>query len=333
MWISILIDVVKVIVVFAGLMTMVAYSTWFERRTVAFIQSRLGPNRVGPFGLLQPIADAIKLLFKESFLPADSANKLLFSIAPMISFVTAVLSIAVIPIGDSITIAGHEIKLIISDLNIGLLYIFAMGSLGVYGVVLAGWASNSKYSLLGGLRAAAQMISYEIGLGLSVVGILMIAQTFSLAEIVRLQSGSVFDWFIFQQPVAFLLFITCGIAESNRIPFDLPEAESELVAGYHTEYAGMRFSVFFLGEYAHMLVVSMFASSLFFGGWSGPFLPPIVWFVIKTVAFMFLYIWLRGTLPRLRYDQLMRFGWLIIFPLALLNVVVTALLMLLRGMN
>ncbi|MCP4583240.1 MAG: NADH-quinone oxidoreductase subunit NuoH [candidate division Zixibacteria bacterium] len=333
MWISILIDVVKVIVVFAGLLFMVAYSTWFERRTVAFIQSRVGPNRVGPFGLLQPIADAIKLLFKESFLPADTSNKLLFSIAPMISFVTAVLSIAVIPVGDSITIAGHEIKLIISDLNIGLLYIFAMGSLGVYGVVLAGWASNSKYSLLGGLRAAAQMISYEIGLGLSVVGVLMIAGTFSLAEIVRLQSGSVFDWFIFQQPVAFLLFIVCGVAESNRIPFDLPEAESELVAGYHTEYAGMRFSVFFLGEYAHMLVVSMFASSLFFGGWSGPFLPPVVWFVIKTAAFMFLYIWLRGTLPRLRYDQLMRFGWLVIFPLALANVIVTALVMILMGTN
>ena len=328
MWISIIIDVVKVIVIFAGLMTMIAYATWFERRTVAFIQSRLGPNRVGWFGLLQPIADAVKLLFKESFVPADSTNKLLFSLAPMMSFITAVLAIAVIPVADSITIAGHQVQLVISDLNIGVLYVFAMGSLGVYGVVLAGWSSNSKYSLLGGLRASAQMISYEIGLGLSVVGVLMIAQTFSLSEIVHLQAGSVLDWFFFRQPVAFFLFITCAIAESNRLPFDLPEAESELVAGYHTEYAGMRFSVFFLGEYAHMLIVSMFASTLFFGGWAGPFLPPIIWFLIKTWAFMFLYVWLRGTLPRFRYDQLMRFGWLVIFPLALLNVVVTAIVML-----
>jgi len=331
MWLSIIIDVVKVIVIFAALMTMIAYATWFERRVVAFIQSRLGPNRVGPFGLLQPIADAVKLLFKESFLPADSSNKFLFSIAPILSFVPAVLSIAVIPVGNSVTIAGQQVNLIISDLNIGLLFIFAMGSLGVYGVVLAGWASNSKYSLLGGLRAAAQMISYEIGLGLSVVGVLMIAQTFSLAEIVRQQSGSIADWYFFKQPVAFFLFIICAIAESNRLPFDLPEAESELVAGYHTEYAGMRFSVFFLGEYAHMLIVSMFASSLFFGGWAGPFLPPAVWFFVKTVAFMFLYVWLRGTLPRMRYDQLMRLGWLVIFPLALLNVIITALVMLLVG--
>jgi len=331
MWLSIIIDVVKVIVIFAGLLTMVAYATWFERRTVAFMQSRLGPNRVGFFGLLQPIADAVKLLFKESFLPADTGNRFLFSIAPIISFVPAVLSIAVIPVGDTVTIAGQQVDLIISDLNIGILFIFAMGSLGVYGVVLAGWASNSKYSLLGGLRAAAQMISYEIGLGLSVVGVLMIAQTFSLSEIVFQQSGSIADWYIFRQPVAFFLFIICAIAESNRLPFDLPEAESELVAGYHTEYAGMRFSVFFLGEYAHMLIVSMFASSLFFGGWAGPLLPPVVWFFIKTVAFMFLYVWLRGTLPRMRYDQLMRLGWLIIFPLALLNVIVTALVILLKG--
>ena len=329
MWLSIIIDVVKVIVIFAGLLTMVAYATWFERRTVAFMQSRLGPNRVGTFGLLQPIADAVKLLFKESFLPSGTSNKFLFSIAPIISFVPAVLSIAVIPVGDTVTIAGQQVNLIISDLNIGLLFIFAMGSLGVYGVVLAGWASNSKYSLLGGLRAAAQMISYEIGLGLSVVGVLMIAQTFSLSEIVYQQSGSFADWYIFKQPVAFFLFIICAIAESNRLPFDLPEAESEQVARYHTEYAGMRFSVFFLGEYAHMLIVSMFASSLFFGGWAGPLLPPVLWFFIKTVAFMFLYVWLRGTLPRMRYDQLMRLGWLVIFPLALLNVIITALVMVL----
>jgi NADH-quinone oxidoreductase subunit H len=329
MWLSIVIDVVKVIVIFGALMAMIAYATWFERRTVAMIQSRLGPNRVGPFGLLQPIADAVKLLFKESFLPREASNKLLFSLAPIMSFFTAIISIAVIPVGDTISIAGRQVELIISDINIGLLFIFAMGSLGVYGVVLAGWSSNSKYSLLGGLRASAQMISYEIGLGLSAVGVLMIAGTFSLPGIVQEQSGSILNWFFFRQPVAFFLFIICSIAESNRLPFDLPEAESELVAGYHTEYAGMRFAVFFLGEYAHMLIVSMFASTLFFGGWSGPFLPPVIWFLIKTWAFMFLYVWLRGTLPRFRYDQLMRFGWLVVFPLALLNVIATAVIMLL----
>ncbi len=331
MWISIIIDVVKVVVVFAMLLTFVAYATWFERRVVALIQDRKGPNRVGIFGLLQPIADAVKLLFKETFLPMNATNKLLFSLAPMMAFVPAVLSIAVIPIGDNVTIAGHEIQLVISDINIGMLFILAMGSLSVYGVVLAGWASNSKYSLLGGLRGSAQMISYEIGLGLSIVGVLMLSETFSLAEIVRQQDGSILNWYFFRQPVGFLIFIICSIAESNRIPFDLPEAESELVAGYQTEYAGMRFALFFLGEYAHMLVVSMFASALFFGGWSGPFLPPIIWFVIKTWAFMFLYVWLRGTLPRLRYDQLMRFGWLVLFPIALANVIVTAVIMLLKG--
>ena len=247
----------------------------------------------------------------------------------MLAFITAVLSIAVIPIGSSLTIAGHRVELVISDLNIGILYIFALGSLGVYGVVLAGWSSNSKYSLLGGLRASAQMISYEIGLGLSVVGVLMLAQTFSLSQIVQLQSSSILNWYFFKQPVAFFLFLACAMAESNRLPFDLPEAESELVAGYHTEYAGMRFSVFFLGEYAHMLVVSMVAASLFFGGWAGPFLPPLLWFFIKVVFFMFVYVWLRGTLPRFRYDQLMRFGWLVIFPLAVLNVIITAAVMLL----
>jgi len=329
MWISILIDVVKVVVIFAALLTMVAYSTWFERRVVAFIQSRLGPNRVGYFGLLQPIADAVKLLFKESFLPKDTNNKLLFILAPMMAFVPAVLSIAVIPVGDSVTIAGHKVELIISDLNVGILYIFALSSLSVYGAIFAGWSANSKYSLLGGLRAAAQMISYEIGLGLSIVGVLMLAQTFSIAEIVRLQSGSILDWYFFKQPAAFFLFFVCALAETNRLPFDLPECESELVAGYHTEFAGMKFSVFFLGEYTHMLIISMMASSLFFGGWAGPFLPPVLWFFIKVVVFMFIYVWVRGTLPRFRYDQLMRFGWLVIFPLALINVIVTALIMLL----
>lgn len=330
MLVSIVIDIVKVFVIFAGLMTMIAYTTWFERRVVAFIQSRLGPNRVGPQGLLQPIADAFKLLFKESFLP-DKSNKVLFSLAPMLAFIPATLGIAVVPIGDTITIAGRKVELLISDLNVGILYILALGSLGVYGLVLAGWSSNSKYSLLGGLRSSAQMISYEIGLGLSIVGVLMISQTFSIAEIVRQQSSSILDWYFFKQPVAFFLFFICAMAESNRLPFDLPEAESELVAGYHTEYAGMRFALFFLGEYAHMITVSMVAASLFFGGWAGPFLPPVVWFVIKVIGFLFIYVWVRGTLPRLRYDQLMRFGWLVIFPLTLVNIFITGLVMILKG--
>jgi NADH-quinone oxidoreductase subunit H len=313
-------------VIFACLMTGIAYTTYFERRLLAFIQSRLGPNRVGPAGLLQPIADAIKLLFKEEFLP-DNANKVLFSIAPLLSFFTACMAIAVIPISKSITISGYKIDMVISDLNVGILYIFALSSMAVYGVVLAGWSSNSKYSLLGGLRASAQMISYEIGLGLSVVGILMISGTFSLTEIVRQQSDSVLHWYIFKQPAAFFLFLISAMAENNRLPFDLPEAESELVAGYHTEYAGMRFGLFYLAEYCNIITISALVSTLFFGGWGGPFLPPVIWFLIKTLSFVFVFIWVRGTLPRFRYDQLMRFGWLVLIPLTLANIIITGLVM------
>lgn len=330
--ISIIIIIVKVAVIFVGLLTAVAYTTYFERRVVAFIQSRVGPNRVGPAGLLQPLADAIKLLFKEEFIPAKS-NKFLFSIAPMLSFIPACMSIAVIPIGDAVTIAGRKIDLIISDLNVGILYIFALSSLAVYGIVLAGWSSNSKYSLLGGLRSSAQMISYEIGLGLSVVGVIMISGTFSLADIVRFQSGSILNWYIFKQPLAFFLFFISAMAETNRLPFDLPEAESELVAGYHTEYSGMRFGLFYLAEYAGMITISALAASLFLGGWNGPLLPPVLWFLIKVVFFLFIYVWVRGTLPRFRYDQLMRFGWLVIIPLCLANILVTGLWMHFRGLN
>lgn len=326
----IIIQVVKVIAVFVGLLTAIAYTTLFERRMVAFIQGRVGPNRVGPAGLFQPIADAIKLLFKEEFLP-DKANKVLFSIAPLLSFITAAMAIAVIPVGDSITIGGHQIDLIISDLNVGILYLFALSSLSVYGVVLAGWSSNSKYSLLGGLRSSAQMISYEIGLGLSLVGVLMISGTFSIAEIVRQQDGSILNWYFFKQPVAFFLFFVSALAESNRIPFDLPEAESELVGGYNTEYAGMRFGLFYLAEYCNLITISALSASLFFGGWSGPFLPPIIWFLIKVVIFLFIFVWVRGTLPRFRYDQLMRFGWLAIIPLTLGNILITGLVMVLKG--
>jgi NADH-quinone oxidoreductase subunit H len=326
----IIIQIIKVAVIFVGLLTAIAYTTYFERRIVAFMQGRVGPNRVGPAGLFQPIADAIKLLFKEEFLP-DKANKVLFSIAPLLSFITACMAIAVIPVGDFLTIGGNKIDLVISDLNVGILYIFALSSLAVYGIVLAGWSSNSKYSLLGGLRSSAQMISYEIGLGMSLVGILMMSGTFSIAEIVRQQSGSILNWYFFKQPVAFLLFFVSALAESNRVPFDLPEAESELVGGYNTEYAGMRFGLFYLAEYSNMITLSALSASLFFGGWSGPILPPIFWFLIKVVAFLFMFVWIRGTLPRFRYDQLMRFGWLAIIPLTLANIIITGLVMVLKG--
>jgi NADH-quinone oxidoreductase subunit H len=261
---------------------------------------------------------------KEEIRPA-LANRFFYLAAPVLSFVTASMAIAVIPIGDWITVGGQRIQLIISDLNIGILYILAVTSLGVYGIVLAGWSSNSKYSLLGGLRSTAQMISYEVSLGLGLIGVLLLSQTFSIGEIVRQQSGSIFNWYIFKQPVAFFVYFISAMAETNRNPFDLPEAESELVAGYHTEYAGMSFGVFFLAEYANMITVSAIAASMFLGGWNGPFLPPVIWFVIKVIMFMFIYIWVRGTLPRFRYDQLMRFGWLVLFPIGILNVMITAL--------
>lgn len=330
MLVNIMIMVLKVTVIFVALMAAIAYSTYMERKVVAHIQHRIGPNLAGPFGLLQPIADAVKLMFKETFPPA-MVNKALFIIAPMISFVTACMSIAVIPVGDFITLGGRQIELLISDLNIGILYIFAITSLGVYGVVLAGWSSNSKYSLLGGLRSSAQMISYEVSLGLGIIGVLLLSQTLSISEIVRQQSGSITHWYIFKQPIAFFIYFVSAIAETNRNPFDLPEAESELVAGYHTEYSGMRFGLFFLGEYANMITVSAIATSLFFGGWNGPILPGVVWFVIKVFIFMFIYIWIRGTLPRFRYDQLMKFGWLVLFPIGILNIIVSALIVTLRG--
>jgi len=328
MFVEIVIMFLKVVVIFLGLMTAVAYSTYFERKVVAHIQNRIGPNITGPIGLLQPIADAVKLLFKETFPPA-MVNKFLYILAPMISFITACMSIAVIPVGDLISVGGRQIELLISDLNVGILYIFAVTSLGVYGIVLAGWSSNSKYSLLGGLRSTAQMISYEVSLGLGLVAVLLMSQTFSVAEIVKQQSASIFDWYFFKQPVAFFVYFISALAETNRNPFDLPEAESELVAGYHTEYSGMRFSLFFLGEYANMITVSAIATSLFFGGWSGPFLPPVVWFLIKVIGFMFIFIWVRGTLPRFRYDQLMRFGWLVMFPIGIINIIISALIVVL----
>ena len=318
----IFISSIKVIVVVMAVMTGCAYSTWLERKVVARMQNRLGPTYAGPAGLLQPIADAIKLIFKEDIVPTN-AERVTYFLAPVIAFVPAVLVFAVVPFAADTEIFGREIKMVISDLNIGLLFIFAVGSLEVYGIVLAGWSSGSKYSLLGGIRASAQMISYEVAYGLSIVGVLILANTFSLRELVD-QQASIGDWYIFRQPLGFLLFLTCAIAETNRSPFDMAESESELVVGFHTEYSSMRFAMFFIGEYAAMLGVAALATTIFLGGWQGPYLPSLVWFVIKVVGFMFFYIWLRATLPRFRYDQLMAFGWKVLFPLALLNTMVTA---------
>lgn len=321
---TLLIMLLKTVMVLVVLMTLCAYTTLIERRLLARFQSRIGPNQAGFFGILQPLADLIKLIFKEDLTPVG-ANRVMFTLAPAMAFVPAFMSIAVIPFGPSVTVFGRQVDMVISDINVGILFIFAASSLGVYALVLAGWSSNSKYSLLGGLRAAAQMISYEVSLGLSVVGVLMLAGTLSLTGIVTSQA-TIGEWYIWKQPVGFLLFLISGIAETNRAPFDLPEAENELVAGYHTEYSSVKFSMFFVAEYANMVTISALATILFLGGWSGPWLPPIVWFLIKIAFFLFLYIWLRATLPRLRYDQLMRFGWLILLPVGLANIILTALL-------
>ncbi|MGB2697279.1 MAG: NADH-quinone oxidoreductase subunit NuoH [Candidatus Zixiibacteriota bacterium] len=317
----IIIALIKVLVVLVVFFLMVAYLTWLERKLLGHFQVRYGPMRVGPHGLLQPFADGLKLLFKEDITPAG-ANKVVYALAPLLTFIPAFIIFAVIPFGDKITLFGHNIDLVVSDFNLGLLYVFAVASLGVYGIVLAGWSSNNKYSLLGGLRSSAQMISYEISLSLSIIGVLMLSQSLSLVEIVK-QQDTFFNWFIFRQPLGFVIFVICAIAETNRIPFDLPEADNELVAGYYTEYSSMRFSMFFLGEYGSMINASALIATLFLGGWQGPWLPGVVWLLIKIGVFLFIYIWLRATLPRFRYDQLMKFGWGILLPLALFNIFVT----------
>ncbi len=317
------IALIKSVVALTVLLLACAWLTYLERRVLAMMQSRIGPNTAGFKGLLTPVADLVKLLFKEDFIPA-AAHKPLYLLAPLMAFIPAMLPIAVVPFGDTITLFGREINLVISDFSLGLLFILAVTSLGIYGIIMAGWAPNSKFSLLGSLRSSAQMISYEIGLGMSFIGVIMLAGTLNLVEIVQQQS-SILDWYIFKQPLAFLLYLTCAIAETNRAPFDLPEAESELVAGYHTEYSSMRFGLFFVGEYANMVTVAAVATTVFLGGWQGPFLPPILWFIIKCFAFLFFYIWLRGSLPRFRYDQLMKFGWYVLIPLALANILITAL--------
>ena len=326
----VIISIIKSIAVVALLLTAVAYSVWLERKVSAHIQNRWGPTRVGPFGLLQPVADGFKFILKEE-LTEPHVYRPIFIAAPIIALVFAITSISVIPFGNWVDIGPWGTYLQITDLNIGLLVVLGITSMGVYGVALAGWSSNNKYSLLGGLRASAQMVSYEVSLGLSLVGVLIITGSLSLRDIVDAQRH--LHWNIFFQPVAFFIYLISAYAETNRTPFDLPEAESELVAGYHTEYSAMKFAMFFMAEYANMVTVACLATLLFLGGWHGPiFGPPILqavmpvfWFCLKVFFFMFLYVWVRWTLPRFRYDQLMAFGWKVLLPLAVANIVYTAL--------
>jgi NADH-quinone oxidoreductase subunit H len=334
--IFILASIIKSALVIFILLTSVAYTVWLERKVVGHMQNRWGPTRVGPFGLLQPAADGVKFLFKEDLTPPH-VNKPLFIAAPMIAVIFALTSISVIPFGNEVTLHGYTIPFQVTDVNTGLLLILGVTSIGVYGVALAGWSSNNKYSLLGGLRASAQMVSYEISLGLSLVGVLIMTGSFSLREIVNAQGGHFWGfiprWNVIPQIIGFFCYIIAAYAETNRIPFDLPEAETELVAGYHTEYSAMKFAMFFMAEYANMITVACVATLLFFGGWHGPIfgpwfvqaLLPVFWFVAKVFVFLFIYIWVRGTLPRFRYDQLMAFGWKFLLPLAIANLIATAI--------
>jgi NADH-quinone oxidoreductase subunit H len=322
-WIELLVKSIVVLLVF---ITGFAYLTLFERRVLAQLQNRVGPNRVGPGGILQPAADGVKLLFKEDIIP-DKADKFLFVLAPIVVVLTALLALAVVPFGPSIELFGRTIPLYIADINIGVLFFLGVGSLSVYGVVLAGWASNNKYALLGGLRASSQMISYELAMGLSVLGVVMLSGSMSMVDIVNAQQGR---WFIFLQPLGFLIFVITMVAELKRAPFDLPEAEQELVAGFHTEYSGMKFAMFYMGEYISMIVMSAVAATLYLGGWRAPIaaldIPALgpVWLFAKVMVFLFVLVWLRASFPRLRYDRLMGVGWKILLPLALLNLVITA---------
>ena len=323
--IFLVLTIIKIGVVVGVLLLIIAYLIWVERKVMAHMQVRLGPMRVGWHGLLQPIADGLKLIFKEDIIPAH-ASKVVFVLAPVISTVPALMAIAVIPFGDTISIFGRSIDMVITDVNIGILFILAVTSVGVYGVILGGWSSNNKYSLLGALRSSAQMISYELSLGLSLIGVIMISQSLSLVDIVNSQAKY---WFVILQPLGFLIYAISAIAETNRCPFDLPEAETELVAGFHTEYSSMKFALFFMAEYANIITVSAVAVTFFFGGWRGPYLPPVVWFLIKMALCIFFFIWLRSTYPRFRYDQLMKFGWKILLPVALLNILITGLVIIL----
>ena len=317
------IQVIKAFVIVNLVLGGFAYMTWVERKLIGRMQLRYGPNRAGPFGLLQPIADLVKLIRKEHFFPA-SAIDALYIAAPAVAGFTALAAFSVIPFGAGWTIFGYDVDGWVVDAPISLILLFALGSLGIYAFIVGGWASESKYSLLGAMRTCAQMVSYEVSLALSVLGVVIMGQSLSLVEIVQKQQDTI--WFVIPQLVGFAVFFISGIAETNRPPFDLPEAETELVAGYHTEYSGMRFGLFSTAEYINMITLSGLAVTLFFGGWSGPFLPGPIWFLLKLAVFLFVFVWLRASLPRLRYDQLMALGWKVLLPVATINALVTAAL-------
>jgi len=339
--IDIVLKLIAITVAFTVVLLIVAYTVLAERRVLGFIQGRLGPNRVGYGGVLQPFADLLKFILKEDIVP-DKSTRFIYFLAPVIATMAALMTMIVYPFGPDITIpfTNITIPLTIARFDVGLLYVLGITSIGVYGIALAGWSSNNKYSLMGGLRASAQMISYELALGLSLIGVIMIAGTLDLGQIVENQSAwHGLRWYIIFQPLGFIIYLIAAIAETNRVPFDLPEAETELVAGFHTEYSAMKFALFFLAEYINMFTVSMLATTLFFGGWNVPFIDAFlargsflyglisaIGFIVKVCVFLFFYIWIRGTLPRFRFDQLMNFGWKFLLPLALFNIFLTATL-------
>jgi NADH-quinone oxidoreductase subunit H len=330
--------IVAISIAFLTIMMLCAFTVILERRVLAFIQGRIGPNRVGYAGVLQPFADFIKTMMKEDLTP-DQSTRFVFILAPMIAIITAIMALIVYPFGPTITLpfVGWTFPLVIARFDVALLYVLGVTSVGVYGIALAGWSSNNKYSLMGGLRSAAQMISYELALGLSLIGVILIAGSLDLYTIVEQQSGWYgLQWNIFYQPLAFILYLISAIAETNRVPFDLPEAETELVAGFHTEYSSIKFLLFFNAEYMNMITVSMLATTLFLGGWNGPGVAQfpllgVLYFFAKIIFFLFLYVWLRGTLPRFRFDQLMDFGWKFLLPVAILNIVLTATVLFITG--
>src|SRR5437667_7111094 len=328
------IPLLKIVIVLNATLVGVTYMVLLERKVIAWAQSRLGPMRVGPYGVLQPIADAIKLMIKEDITPVR-ADRWVFTAAPIISMVPALIVYAVIPFVPKVSLFGRQVSLYITDINVGLLYIVSVASVGVYGIILAGYASNSKYPLLASLRASAQLISYEVAVTLTLVSVILMSGSLSMVSIVRAQE-SAGVWYAFAQPLAFVIFFIGGLAETNRAPFDMPEAEQELTGGFHTEYSGMRFALFFLAEYANMIVVSSVATTLFLGGWLRPFpsvsvlrflyyIPSWAWFLLKSFVLLYIFIWVRATLPRYRYDQLMRLGWKVLIPLAIVNLVVTGI--------
>ena len=330
---TIVIPLLKILVVLNSVLVAVTFMVLLERKVIAWVQVRLGPMRVGPFGVLQPVADVVKLMTKEDITPVK-ADRVLFTAAPMIALIPAFLVFAVIPFGPEMSIFGRQVAWYITDLNVGLLYVVSVASVGVYGIILAGWASNSKYPLLASLRASAQLISYEVAVTMTLVSMIVMAGTMSMVGIVNAQAQQGV-WYLFVQPLAFFIYFVGGLAETNRAPFDLPEAEQELTGGFHTEYSGMRFAMFFLAEYANMIVVSSVATTLFLGGWLRPFpnvewlgfldfIPGWIWFLLKTFIWLYIFLWVRATLPRYRYDQLMRLGWKVLIPLAIANVIVTA---------